>query len=103
MPVAQLITSVAREVQQQLDALYAAGEPLPGSALDQAGLRDGAEIVLDYLSHGEAGVAFDHLLYMIKEPDLELSANAYTDLARSGEVLDFPNDTWTSIRRAAGG
>ena len=103
MRVAPLITAVAQQVQQQLDALYAAGDPTPGSALDQAGLRDGAEIVVDYLSHGEAGVAFDHLLYMISEPDLVLSAGTYAELARAGEMLELPEDALASISRAAGG
>ncbi|MEZ6116843.1 MAG: hypothetical protein R3C28_09760 [Pirellulaceae bacterium] len=75
----------------------------PAPRLDQAGLRDGGEIVVDYLFHGEAGVAFDHLLYMISEPDLVLSAGTYAELARAGEMLELPEDALASIRRAAGG
>ena len=103
MGASQLITEVAQEVQQALDARYAAGEPAAGSALDQAGLRDGADVVADYLSHGEAGVAFEHLIYMIIEPDLDLSASAYRTLTRAGELLGMPKDIWSAVRKPAGG
>lgn len=50
--------------------------------LAQPGLREGSEIVRDYLAHGEAGVALDHLLYMLQEPPLTLSAAGLERLAR---------------------
>lgn len=49
--------------------------------LSQPGLEDGEGIVLDYLAHGEAAVALDHLLYMISEPPLTLSATGLDRLA----------------------
>jgi hypothetical protein len=45
-----------------------------GHALAQAGLKDGPAIVVDYLQHNEAGVAFDHIKYMINEGQLSLSS-----------------------------
>ena len=102
--VVQLISSIAHETQEKLNTLYAAvGEPGLGSELDQAGLRDGADIVHDYLSHGEAGVAFEHLLYMIKESHIELSADGYRDLTCAGVILEISPDKWSTIRRATGG
>ena len=69
-----LIRAVATEVQAKLDALYAQpGVPAPGSPLDQAGLRDGFAIVDDFVRHGEWGIAFEHLQYMIREPDIAIS------------------------------
>jgi hypothetical protein len=50
------------------------GQPAAGSGLDQAGLRDGLVIIEDFVRHGEAGLAAEHLLYMIVEPGLRLSA-----------------------------
>ena len=49
------IEQAADEAQRLLDVEFAKcnNQPSPGSALDQAGLRDGKEIVVDYLSHGE--------------------------------------------------
>lgn len=59
-------------------------------ALAQAGLRNGAEIVLDYVDHGEAGVAFEHLLYMINEPSLVVSEKGMKILARIAKTLNMP-------------
>lgn len=43
--------------------------------LAQAGLEGGEAIVVDYLAHGEAGLALSHLLYMVQEPSLALSSS----------------------------
>lgn len=51
-------------------------------ALAQAGLKDGSTIVMDYLHHNEAGVAFDHLMYMINEAQLSLSPASQRVLER---------------------
>jgi hypothetical protein len=68
------------EVQRLVDARFAAaaGSIPPGSPLDQAGLQDGAHIVRDYLHHGEWGIAFEHLMYMITELDLESALSPRT-------------------------
>jgi hypothetical protein len=88
------IIEVAREVQAKLDVLYAQpGIPVPGSPLDQAGLREGLEIVDDYLRHGEAGLAFHHLLYMIHEPDIEISRDAMARLRSVATVMGIPDAT----------
>jgi hypothetical protein len=81
------IRRAAQEAQQLLDEMYAVGAPSSGSALDQAGLRDGLAIVDDYLAHGEAGVAFEHLLYMISEPQLRLSRASLADVAQAASLL----------------
>ena len=39
-------------------------------SLDQEGLITGKQIVLDYISHGEHGLAIEHLLYMIHESEV---------------------------------
>ena len=103
MSLEKLISTVAHEVQAQLTAMYAQGVSTPGSALDQLGLRNGADIVLDYLTHGEAGAAFDHLLYMIIEPDLALPAPLLSQLRQAADHLGHPRETLAPIRRAAGG
>jgi hypothetical protein len=41
--------------------------------LAQEGFKNGKEIVLDYVDHGEAGLAYEHLMYMIDEPSLVIS------------------------------
>ncbi len=62
-------------------------EPEPESALDQAGLRNGFDVVKDYVEHGEAGIAFDHLLYMIKETRVQLSEDSWTCLLNIASKL----------------
>src|SRR5476649_135600 len=81
------IRRAASEAQTDLDRLYAAGMPTAGSALDQAGLRDGMAIVENFLDHGEAGVALEHLLYMINEPRLRLSAQSRADIDHAASAL----------------
>jgi hypothetical protein len=45
----------------------------PGSALDQEGLRNGRDIVKEYIDHGEAGLALEHLVYMFHETGVNIS------------------------------
>jgi hypothetical protein len=87
MSASALIRRAAIEAQSMIDRLYMAGEPAAGSSLDQAGLRDGLRVVEDFLSHNEAGVALEHLLYMIVEPPLALSDHARADVRRAAELL----------------
>lgn len=94
------IIEIARSVQAKLDALYrSVGNPEPGSALDQAGLRDGSSIVEDFVSHGEAGLAAEHLLYMITEPDIGLSQPDIEFLRGVCEVFGIEKETWRALRQ----
>nr|BFE96131.1 hypothetical protein GCM10020185_66670 [Pseudomonas brassicacearum subsp. brassicacearum] len=62
------------EISTLMSIAYDQLGPVPEDhALAQAGLENGGEIVLDYVDHNEAGVAFEHLLYMIDEPPLVVS------------------------------
>ncbi|HEY4262810.1 MAG TPA: hypothetical protein VGM98_21805 [Schlesneria sp.] len=81
------IRRAALEAQAELNRLYAGGTPPAGSALDQAGLRDGMAIVEDFLDRGEAGVALEHLLYMVNEPSLHLSPQSRADVDQAASSL----------------
>lgn len=83
----EFILRAAQEAQALLDRAYAAGKPESGSALVQCGLRDGLAIVRDYLAHGEVGVALDHLLYMVNEPSLPISAQSRADISCVAQIL----------------
>ncbi|NBF02217.1 hypothetical protein GV819_07920 [Pseudomonas sp. Fl5BN2] len=75
------VSSLMRRAYEQLG-------PVPQEhVLAQAGLEQGHAIVLDYLEHNEAGIAFDHLLYMINEPPLVVSAHCMNVLARIARHL----------------
>jgi len=79
------------EISGLMSNAYEQFDPVPGDhPLAQAGLRNGAEIVLDYLDHNEAGVAFDHLFYMINEPPLIISERCRAVLVRISSVLGIP-------------
>ena len=85
--LAGAIRDVARESQDRLNVQFAAGDQQPESALDQLGLRDGFEIVDDFLKRGEIGLAFDHLLYMVFETSLELSFESRREIKILGMKL----------------
>lgn len=80
-----------KEISTLMSIAYEQLGPVPDDhALAQAGLEDGAEIVLDYVDHNEAGVAFEHLLYMINEPPLVVSNECMNVLARIAKTLQMP-------------
>jgi hypothetical protein len=74
--------------------LLAADHPL-----SQEGLRNGHEIVLDYLDHNEPGVAYEHLLYMISEPPLLISEECFDLIVSAGKALRFAPEVWDVVRR----
>jgi hypothetical protein len=69
----ELIRYAAASVQLELNKLFASTEVIEGSSLDQAGLSDGQAIVEEYLSHGENGLALEHVVYMISEPPVTIT------------------------------
>ena len=80
---------LAKHIQQLVNYEFnrVKGKLEPESALAQAGLHDGLEIVSDYISHGEIGIAFEHLLYMSQETGIELSDDIYTRLNSVADEL----------------
>lgn len=80
-----------KEISTLMSMAYEQLGPVPEDhALAQAGLENGGEIVLDYVDHNEAGVAFEHLLYMINEPPLVVSEKCIKILARIAKSLKMP-------------
>ena len=74
------------------------GSPPPDSSLDQVFLIDGRSVVEDYITHGETGLAFDHLLYMIMEAPLQLSPGTLERLSFAGRAMGLSDEVWASIR-----
>jgi hypothetical protein len=65
---------VLNEVSSLLSTAYEQLGPVPENhVLAQEGFKNGKEIVLDYVDHGEAGLAYEHLMSMIDEPSLVIS------------------------------
>ena len=88
------------EVEALMSLAFAAVDqsPEPGSVLDQGGLRDGASIVLDYLRYNEAGVALEHLVYMVREPALSISRETFMLIDRAGWTMGMDPESWQDIR-----
>jgi hypothetical protein len=83
-----------KEISTLMSTAYEQLGPVPeGHPLAQEGLRNGAEIVLDYVDLNEAGVAFEHLIYMINEPPLAVSDECINVLARIAKKLGMPFTT----------
>ena len=70
----ETIVAAAIEAQAAINRKLYSCPDIAGTPFDQAGLKDGLQIVCDYVRAGEAGVALDHLRYMIKETEILLSA-----------------------------
>lgn len=70
---------VLKEITALMSIAHEQTGPVPDDhPLAQAGLENGGEIVLDYVDHNEAGLAFEHLLYMINEPPSLFPKNVQT-------------------------
>jgi hypothetical protein len=98
-PVGDRIRRLAKAVQHNLDQLYdSSAPPAPESPLNQAGLRDGLQVVDEFLRHNEIGCAFDHLLYMLVEPDLALTQSQFEEMRAIGRQLGLQPHRWQRVR-----
>lgn len=71
-----LLLELADRVQTRLSGMFdLIGKPESGSALDQAGLRDGQDVIDEFVRQGEGRLAAEPLPYMIVEAGLRLSAS----------------------------
>ncbi len=103
-PIREAILRLAGLIQRDLDELYRSSAPLgPNSPLNQAGLTDGARIVEDYLDHNELGLAFEHLIYMLIEPGINVTRAQFDEIVTIGDDLGLPPRIWqrVSVRGAA--
>ena len=95
----RLIRAALPEVTALLDQAFTAvgHAPPAGSALDQAGLLDGAEVVEDWLAHGYPDLALEHLIYMVHEPGLRISPRTYELIATAGKRMKMDPAKWERI------
>jgi hypothetical protein len=98
------IRQALTEVEALMRAAFAKVDGLapPGSALDQNGLRDGRDIVLEYLDAGEAGLALEHLIYMVHEPGLAISLRTFACVESAGSSMSLDKSLWDPIRPHGG-
>ncbi len=85
------VKAAIHEISALVADAYRAGGPVADNhPLAQAGLADGRDVVLDYLEHNEAGLAYDHLIYMVVEADLKLSEKCKSAIMRIANYLEVP-------------
>jgi hypothetical protein len=101
-PATDHIEAVLDEVMTLMREAFAEVDyhPEPGSALDQLSLLDGDEVVQDYIEHGEVGLAFDHLLYMVEEPPLPVSHSAREHIRAAAAALRVPPSRLDFLRQS---
>ena len=89
------IETIGNEVQALINAEFKKvnDKPKVDSPLNQAGMKDGLDIINEYNSVGEYGIAFDHVLYMIHETDISISESS--SVSSSGILKANPGDTIT--------
>jgi hypothetical protein len=94
------ITEALTEVDALMRAVFAkvGGVAPTGSTLDQNGLSDGGDVVLDYLANGEPGLALEHLIYMVHEPELPISRRTYACIEAAGNAMRMEKRLWACIR-----
>lgn len=89
--LATLFEQATREVAARVTAAFdQAGVIDSAHYLASAGLINGEDIVRDLLAHAEAGLAYDHLHYMISEADLCISDDCKSWLCSIAFELGLP-------------
>lgn len=96
----RLIRAALPEIQELIARACASvgGVASPGSALDQLGLTDGDRTVLEYIEHGECGVAIEHLIYMAYEPALPLARATFRLIEEAGRAMKMDPKVWEKLR-----
>lgn len=87
--IGKQLIDVTTTVQSLINQEYekVSNNPIPGSALDQFGLKEGKEIIVDYLKYGEAGIALDHLVYMLIETKVQISSKTKDKIISAARSL----------------
>jgi hypothetical protein len=96
----RLIRQSIPEVGALINQAFAdvGNSPVTGSSLDQLGLANGVSVIDDYLRHGEIGLALDHLIYMVFEAKLPISAGTFYCIERAATVMGVHSDSIAKIK-----
>jgi len=88
------IETVATEIQSLVNEEFQRdlNQHIKNSALQQAGLKNGKEIIDEYSVNFEYGLAFEHLLYMIDETGITVSQSSSTLLFELSEEMNLSID-----------
>ena len=82
-----------REIASLMSAAFELADVIDSAhCLASSGLRDGEAIVRDFLRHSEAGLAYEHLRYMISEADLHICDDCESWLRSIAVGLGLPSN-----------
>jgi hypothetical protein len=96
------IKDALAEVEALMRAAFAkvGGVAPKGSALDQAGLNNGRDVVLEHLANGEPGLALEHLIYMVHEAELPISHRTFVCIESAGNAMRMEKRLWERVHPA---
>jgi len=88
------ITIVGKEVQSLIDIELSKVdlEINTESPLNQLGMKNGFEIISEFNSQREFGLAFEHVLYMIYETELEIDKTISALIIEIGEQINVSTE-----------
>lgn len=89
METENLIKEAARLAQDLISNLYVSDPK--NDMFTQTGFLDGEKTVLDYIAHGELGVALEHLLYTIHEANIKFPKEMVVNIHKIARDLDISN------------
>ncbi|MBS0656365.1 MAG: MafI family immunity protein [Verrucomicrobia bacterium] len=56
------------------------------------------EEINDYITHGECGVAYDHLVSQLFEYDISISSETYELIAEFGKFMGYEESEWGHLK-----
>lgn len=92
--IAKKIETVGKEAQSLIDLGFQKINYLPQSnnPLNQEGIKNGFEIINEYNSVGEFGLAFEHILYMVYETEIEMSKSSLKVIMELSKQMNISID-----------
>jgi hypothetical protein len=82
----ETLKSISKEIQLLITKNYSDKDNL------SEGIIDGEKIIDDYLQSSEKGLAFEHLLYMISETELEITDRLLIKIYKLGKKLNIERE-----------
>ena len=55
--------------------------------------------ITDYITHGECGVAYDHICVQLYEYNIPISKKTYTLIDEIGKYLEYKESEWVYLQK----
>lgn len=88
------IEFIGKEIQSLINSEFEKvnNEPDKDSPLNQLGLRNGLEIINEYIIVREFGLAFEHVLYMVYETGIKIDKSSSEIIIELSKKMNIPID-----------